>query len=180
MKVKKNLQLLEKQYSALAEKKRSYNHLFIYLIKYRIFYTQLFLHFNFLFLLSTMVVDKCFFEYQILYRNYDHSYCDNDVGRAYDILKNTHLHTRLSTVLNMLIIIRIMRQVALFWQKCYRQFSCLLVLFTMIVEECFWMSDTLQKLWSQLLCKWCLWIIWYLKTLVCIPYNLQSWAYWLQ
>ena len=60
MKVKKNLQLLEKQYSALAEKKRSYNHLFIYLIKYRIFYTQLFLHFSFLSLLSTMVVDKCF------------------------------------------------------------------------------------------------------------------------
>ena len=60
MKVKKNLELLEKQYSALAEKKRSYNHLFIYLIKYRIFYTQLFLHFSFLSLLSTMVVDKCF------------------------------------------------------------------------------------------------------------------------
>ena len=50
----------------------------------------------------------------------------------------------------------------------------------MVVEECFWMSDTLQKLWSQLLWKWCLWIIWYLKTVFCIPYNLHSWTYWLQ
>ena len=55
---KKNLELLEEQYSALAEKKkRSYSLIFIYLIKYRIFYTQLFLQFSFLFLLSTMVVE---------------------------------------------------------------------------------------------------------------------------
>ena len=50
----------------------------------------------------------------------------------------------------------------------------------MVVEKCFWISDTLQKLWSKLLWKWCLCIIWYLKTLVCIPYNLQSWTYWWQ
>ena len=36
---KKNLELREEQYSVLTEKKRSYSHLFIYLIKYRISYT---------------------------------------------------------------------------------------------------------------------------------------------
>ena len=39
---------------------------------------------------------------------------DNDVFGASDILKNTHLHTTLSIVLNILIKITIMRQVALF------------------------------------------------------------------
>ena len=42
MEVKKTLELLEEQYPALAEKKRSYSHLFFYLIKYRIFYTTVF------------------------------------------------------------------------------------------------------------------------------------------
>ena len=59
MEVKKTLELLEEQYPALAEKKRSYSHLFFYLIKYRIFYTQLFLKFSFLFLLSMMIVEEC-------------------------------------------------------------------------------------------------------------------------
>ena len=65
-----------------------------------------------------MFVEEC--EYQILYRNCDHSYCDNDVRGASDIFKNTHLHIILSTAVNILIKIRIMRQVALFQQECYR------------------------------------------------------------
>ena len=51
-KSKKNIELLEEQYLALADKKRSLSHSFVYLIKYRIFYTQLFLQFSFMFLLS--------------------------------------------------------------------------------------------------------------------------------
>ena len=59
MEVKKSIEHLEEQYPALAEKKRSYSHLFFHLIKYRIFYTQLFLKFSFLFQLSMMVVEEC-------------------------------------------------------------------------------------------------------------------------
>ena len=121
----KYLEHLEVQYSALAEKKRSYSHLFIYLIKLRIFYGQLFLQFIFFVSIvyngcggvsvniryftyweswdkwlffnkniidSSVVCLYClqwlwisFFEYQILYRNYDHNYCENDVCGSSDI-----------------------------------------------------------------------------------------------
>ena len=56
------------------------------------------------------------------------------------IFTNTCLHITQSTVLNISITIRIMRQVALFWQKCYRQFSCLFVLSIIVVKECLWIS----------------------------------------
>ena len=88
---KKNLELLEEQYSASGEKKRSYSNLFIYLIKYRIFFIcSCFYNSVFCFYcLRWLWRNVC--EYQVLYRNYNHSYCDNDVYGASDILKNFHL-----------------------------------------------------------------------------------------
>ena len=82
------------------------------MIKYRIFYTIVFtVQFS-----VSVVYDGCggifvniryFTEIMI-------SYCDNDICGASDMLKNTYWDIILFIVLNILITIRIMRQVDLF------------------------------------------------------------------